>query len=91
MVSVCNQLVAVCQKSYLLHLESRRNGLDETSTSDSSTLHADVVLSKVEYVVPQPGLKVALHLGQVVVRAGATLDELLCVVVEVDTKVEQTA
>jgi hypothetical protein len=34
---------------------------------------------------------VALHLGEVEVRASATLHELLCVVVEVDTEVEQTA
>jgi hypothetical protein len=79
------------QCSYLFHLEGRRNSLDETSTSDRSTLHADVVLGKIEDIVPQSSLKVALHLGQVVVRAGATLDELLCVVVKVDTEVEQTA
>jgi hypothetical protein len=91
MVSICNQLMIVYQGSYLFHLKGRRNGLNETSTSDRSTLHANVVLSEVEDIVPQPGLKVALHLGQVVVRSGATLDELLCVVVEVDTEVEQAA
>jgi hypothetical protein len=81
----------LCQDSYLFHLKGRRNGLNETSTSDRSTLHSNVVLSEVEDIVPQPGLKVALHLGQVVVRASATLDELLCVVVEVDAEVEQAA
>jgi hypothetical protein len=81
----------VCQISYLFHLKGRRDGLNETSTPDRSTLHANVVLGKVEDIVPQPSLEVALHLGQVVVRAGATLDELFCVVVEVDTEVEQAA
>lgn len=33
----------------------------------------------------------ALHLGEVEVWTGATLHKLLCVVVEVDTEVEQTA
>jgi len=77
--------------SHFFHLKCSRNGLNETSTSDRSTLHANVVLGKVEDVVPEPSLKMALHLGQVVVWASATLDELLGIVVEVDAKVEQTA
>jgi hypothetical protein len=91
MVSLCNKFVITCLETYLFHLKGRRNGLNETSTSDRSALHANVVLGKVEDIVPKSSLKVALHLGQVVVRAGATLDELLCVVVEVDTEVEQAA
>jgi len=91
-VSVCGRRIQILYRcSYLFHLESRRNGLNETSTSDRSTLHANVVLCEVEDVVPQSSLEVTLHLGQVVVGAGATLHELLCVVVEVDTEVEQTA
>ena len=90
-VSIGNRLVVIYQISHLFHLESRRNSLNETCTSDRSTLHADVILGKVEDVVPQPGFEVALHLGQVVVWASATLDELLGIVVEVDAKVEQTA
>jgi hypothetical protein len=90
-VSMCRRSMMLCQDSYLFHLKGRRNGLNETSTSDRSTLHSNVVLSEVEDIVPQPGLEVALHLGQVVVGASATLDELLCVVVEVDAEVEQAA
>lgn len=89
-VSCCSDLCSD-HCAYLVHLESRRNGLNETSASDRSTLHANVVLGKVEDIVPQSSLKVALHLGQVEVRTSATLHELLRVVVEVDTKVEKTA
>lgn len=79
------------QSTHLVHLESSGDSLDEDGASDGTTPHADVVLSQVEDIIPQPSLEVALHLGQVVVGASATLDQLLSVVVEVDTEIEQTA
>jgi hypothetical protein len=75
----------------LVHLEGGQNGFDEHGAADGAARHADVVLSQVEGVVPQAGLKVRLHLGQVEVRAGAALDQLGGVVEEVEAKVEQAA
>lgn len=74
----------------LVHLECSHDGLDEDSASDGASWHANVILSKVEGVVPKSGLEVALHLRQVEVRASSALDQLVGVVEEVKTKVEQT-
>ena len=43
--------------SYLVHFEGSGDGLNQDCTTDGSAAHADVVLSKVEGVVPQPGFK----------------------------------
>lgn len=75
----------------LIHLKCRRDGLDQHGTTDRSARHANVVLSQVEDVVPQTCLEVRLHLGEVEVRAEPAGNELLGIVVEVQTKVEQTA
>ena len=75
----------------LVHLKGGQDGLDEHGAADGAARHADVVLSQVEGVVPQAGLEVRLHLGQVEVRAGAALDQLGRVVEEVEAKVEQAA
>lgn len=75
----------------LIHLKRRRDGLDQHGTTDRSARHANVVLSQVEDVVPQTRLEVRLHLGEVEVRAEPAGNELLGIVVEVQTEVEQTA
>ena len=87
-MSTANQMSDI-PSSYLVHLESGENGLDEDSTTDGTAAHTDVVLSEVEGVVPQTSLQVALHLGQVEVWATAALDQLFGVVEEVQTEVEQ--
>lgn len=76
--------------SYLVHLEGSGNGFNQNGSTDGSSAHANVILGKVEDVVPQPGLKMRLHLGQVEVWAKSTLDELVCVVEKVQTKVEES-
>jgi hypothetical protein len=76
--------------AYLVHLERSRDGLDQHSTTDGSTAHANVVLSKIEDVIPQPCLKMRLHLGQVEVWTESTLDKLMCVVEEVQAEVKET-
>lgn len=75
----------------LVHLKGSGDGFNQHRTTDRTAGDANVVLRQVEHVVPQTSLQVRLHLGQVVVRAGATSHQLLGVVVEVQTKVEQTA
>jgi hypothetical protein len=82
-------LDACSQISYLVHLKGSSDGLDQDSASDSASLHADVVLGQVEHVVPQSSLEMRLHLRQVEVRSSAALDELVGVVEEVQTKVEE--
>jgi hypothetical protein len=79
------------QMSYLVHLKGGSDGLDQDSASDGAPLHANVVLGQVEDVVPQACLKMRFHLGQVEVWAGAALDELVGVVEEVQTEVEEAA
>ncbi|KAI3485184.1 hypothetical protein L1887_51469 [Cichorium endivia] len=75
----------------LVHLKGGSDGLDEDGAADGATGHLDVVLREVEDVVPQTRLEVALHLGQVEVRAVAGSDELVGVVEEVETKVDERA
>lgn len=74
----------------LIHFKSSVDSLDQDGTTDGTTGNADVVLRQVEDVVPQAGLEVRLHLGEIEVGAGATGNELLGVVEEVQTKVKQT-
>ena len=73
----------------LVHLESGEDGLDQHGTADGATGHADVVLGKVEDIVPETSLEMRLHLGEVEVGAEAALDGLEGVVEEVQTKVEE--
>jgi hypothetical protein len=75
--------------TYLIHLKSSGDGLDQDRATDGSTPHADIVLSQVKGIIPQPGLKMRLHLGQVEVWPSPALNKLLCVVEEVQSKVEQ--
>ena len=81
-------VLVVCSM-YLIHLESGGDGLDQDGTANGSAPHANVVLRQVECIVPQPSLKMRLHLGQVEVWSRSALDELVCVVEEVQSKVEQ--
>jgi hypothetical protein len=73
----------------LLHLERRRIGLDQHSGANGALRDAEMVLGEHEGVVPQPCLEMALHLGQVEVGAGATVDLGLGAVEEVQPEVEQ--
>ena len=75
----------------LLHLEGSQDRLDQNGSSDRAARHADVVLSEVEHVVPEPRLEARLHLGKVEVGAVAPALVLECVVEEVQTEVEQRA
>ena len=75
----------------LVHLERGRDGLDQHGGADGAVRDAEVVLGEDEDVVPEPGLEVALHLGQVVVRALAVVEQLLGDVEEVQAEVHQRA
>lgn len=77
--------------THLIHLKRSSDGLNQNSRTDGPPGHADVVLSEVEDVIPESGLEVGLHLGEVEVRTVAASNQLLGVVEEVKTKVEQAA
>ena len=72
-----------------LHLERRRECLDEDRGADGAVRHADVRLREVEDVVPETSLEVVLHLREVEVRPEPALDELVRVVEEIKREVEQ--
>lgn len=75
----------------LVHLKSGKDGLDQDRTSDCATGNGNEILSEVEDVVPETSLEVRFHLGEVEVWASSSLDELLCIVEEVETEIEETA
>ncbi len=75
----------------LLHLERRRDGLDQHRRPDGAPRQAERVLRQVEGVVPEPGLEVAFHLGQVEVRALALGELPSRAVEEVQREIEQAA
>ena len=75
----------------LVHLERGGDGLDQDGGADGALRDAEVVLGEDEDLVPEPGLEVALHLGQVVVRAVAVLQQLPGHVEEVQAEVHQRA
>ena len=75
----------------LIHLKCGGDCLNEHSTTDGTSWHADIVLSQVEDIVPETRLEVRLHLGEIEVWASTSLDELFGVVEEVETEVEETA
>jgi len=69
-------------------LEGSGEGLDQHCCTDSSSRDADVALGEGEDVVPKTGFLVVLHLGEVEIRTGSSLDELTRIVEEVEGKVE---
>ena len=75
----------------LVHLKGGQDGLDQHGAADGAARHADVVLGQVEDVVPEAGLEVALHLGEVKVRAVAAALQLDGIVEEVQAKVKEAA
>ena len=75
----------------LLHLESGRDGLDQHRGPDGAVRDAERLLGEDEDVVPEPRLEMALHLGQVVVRAVTVIEQLLGEVEKVQTEVDQGA
>src|SRR4029078_519441 len=73
----------------LVHLERRDDGLDQHRRADRAAWEPNRVLRVVEHGVPEPGLEMALELGQIEVGAAALTPELMAVVVEVEPEVEQ--
>jgi hypothetical protein len=75
----------------LVHLKGSKDGLNQDCASDGAPRHSDVVLGKVEGIVPEASLKVTLQLGEVEVRTEALALRLKSVVEEVETEIEEGA
>ena len=75
----------------LLHLECRRDRLDQHRGPDRTPVDAERVLRQVERVVPQPRLEVALVLGQVEVGSLALVQLPLRAGRHVKAEVDQAA
>ena len=78
-------------EEYLFHLESSRQRLDQHSSSDCVVRHADVRLGEQEDVIPETRFKVMLHFREIKVRARASFDEFLGVMVKVKSKIKERA
>jgi len=78
-------------KQNLLHLEGGGESLDQHGSTDSPLGHADVALGEGEDVIPEASLQVVLHLGEVKVWTGSSLNKLTGVVEEVEGEVENRA
>src|ERR671912_1679565 len=74
----------------LVHLECGEYRLDQDRSLDGAPWYAELVLGRLEDVVPEPGLEVTLQLRQVEVRSGAVIQQPLRVVEEVKAEVEET-
>ena len=72
----------------LVHLESRRQSLDQDGGADRSMRNFQRSLRGGEHVVPQPGLEVALHLGKIKVRPGFSLLQFSRVVKKIEPEIE---
>ena len=75
----------------LLHLERRRQRLDQHRRLDRPPRHVELILGEAEHVVPQPRLQVRLHLRQVEVRPRPAGQQPPGAVKEVQPEVKQRA
>src|ERR1700693_3410193 len=76
---------------YLVHLKRGQDRLDEHRRFDRSAWNTQFLLSQHKDIVPKACLQVILQLGQVEVGTGASLQQQLDVVEEVQPKIEQPA
>jgi len=73
----------------LLHLERRRQRLDEYRRADRAAGDAEHFLCDDEHLVPEPRFTMALELRQVEIRPTPTREQLAGIVMEVEAEVEE--
>ena len=76
-------------KENLFHLEGGRQRFDKDGCPDCIMRNANVGLGKEEDVIPKTRLEIVLHFREVKVRSRAALNELFCIVEEIESKVKQ--
>ena len=70
------------------HLERSRESLDKNGSADRVMRDANVGLGKDKNIVPETRFKIVFHFREVEVWPRPTLDELMCIMIEVEGKVE---
>ena len=80
-------MVPQLEKDFL-HLERSREGLNENGSADGVMRDANVRLGKDKNIVPETRFKIVFHFREVKVWPRSTLDELMCIMIEVEGKVE---
>src|ERR1700677_2708754 len=88
-IQTCRVILQLEQN--LIHFKRRRQCFDQYRGADSATGNAQRILGEVEYAIPQPRFAMALHLGQIKIRATPAFFKLSSVMKEVQTKIEQRA
>src|SRR5262249_40085544 len=73
----------------LVHLERGEDRLDQDRRANRGVRQTELLLGKIERVVPEACFEVALELRQVVVRSRAALEQLAGVVKAREAEVEQ--
>ena len=80
-------MVPQLEKDFL-HLERSWEGLNENGSANRVMRDANVGLGKNKDIVPKTRFKIVLHFREVEVWPKPALDELMCIVIEVERKVE---
>jgi hypothetical protein len=78
-------------KEDFFHVKGGGEGLDEDGGTDGVVSHVNVRLGEEEDIVPETGLEIVFHFGEVKVGAGAALDEFMGIVEKVEGKVKEGA
>src|SRR4029434_1825470 len=74
-----------------IHLEGGRDRFDRCRGADRPLRNAQLLLRKIEDIVPDTRLEMTLHFREVKVRTAAARDQFLRVVEEVEAEIEQSA
>lgn len=80
-------MVPQFEKNFL-HLERSREGLNENGSTDRVMRHANIGLGKDKDIVPETRFKIVFHFREVKVWPRPALHEFMCIVIEVQGKVE---
>ena len=80
-------MVPQLEKDFL-HLERSREGFNKNGPADRVMRDANIGLGKDKNIVPKTRFKIVFHFREVEVWPRPALDELMCIVIEVEGKVE---
>ncbi len=75
----------------LVHLERGEDGLDQHRRLDGALGQTELRLREQEHLVPQPRFQMRFQLRQIEIGAGAARRQLLRVVEEIESEIEQAA
>src|SRR6185312_5074542 len=73
----------------LVHFKGGENGFDQNRGSDGASRNSHFILREQKDIIPKTCFKMAFHFRQIEVRASSLINQFLCVVKEVESKIEQ--